>query len=194
VTRVAALTGAERGGLPACCVDCTFWQSQKTVSSPLGKARWVAAFEDEHGAWGRILLDGDAFLGMLQYGPASAFPRARTLPTGPPNPDGALVTCAFVDDADPVGALERLLLEALADLKSRDVPSVDVFATTIGQGAEAGHHTLLDRALLERLGFLPVRSRGEVTLMRLALGGIEPSRRTAPASASVPTPAVPNAI
>ena len=193
MTRVAALTGAERDALPACCVDCTFWQSQKTATSPDGKARWVAAFEEEHGSWGRILLDGDAFLGMLQYGPASAFPRARTLPTGPPRSDGALVTCAFLDDADPVGALERLLLEALADLKSRDVPSVDAFATTVGPGEAAGHHTLLDRALLERLGFQPVRSRGDVTLMRLALGGIERSRQTAPAAAAAPTPAVPSA-
>lgn len=192
MTRVAALTGAEREALPACCVDCMFWQSQRMVSSRDGKARWVASFEEEHGAWGRILLDGDAFLGMLQYGPAWAFPRARTLPTGPPGADGALVTCAFLEDADPVGALERLLLEALADLKARDVPSVDVFATTIGPGAEAGHHTLLDRALLERLGFSPVRSRGEVTLMRLALGGIEKSPRSVPAAASSPAPAVAN--
>jgi hypothetical protein len=189
VTRVAALTGAERGGLPACCVDCTFWQSQRTSTSSDVKARWVASFEEEHGAWGRILLDGDVFVGMLQYGPASAFPRARTLPTGPPRADGALLTCVFLDDADPVGALERLLLEALADLKSRDVPSVDAFATAIGEGAEAGHHTLLDHAQLERLGFSPVRRRGKVTLMRLELGGIERSRQTAPATAHAPRPA-----
>jgi hypothetical protein len=194
VTRVAALTGAERDALPACCVDCTFWQSQGTSTSPDGKARWVAAFEEEHGAWGRILLDADRFLGMLQYGPASAFPRARTLPTGPPHADGALVTCTFLDDADPVGALERLLLEALADLKSRNVPSVDAFATAIEKGAHGGHHTLLDRALLERLGFAPVRIRGEVALMRLALGGLERSRQTAPATASAPTPAAPSRI
>jgi hypothetical protein len=192
VTRVAALTDAERDALPACCVDCTFWQSQRASTSVDGKARWVAAFEEAHGAWGRILLDGDELLGMLQYGPASAFPRARTLPTGAPHADGALITCAFLDDADPAGALERLLLEALADLKSRNVPSVDAFATAREKGAERGHHTLLDRTLLERLGFAPVRSRGDVTLMRLALRGIAWSLQTAPSSVSVPTLAVPN--
>lgn len=191
MTRVAALTGAERDALPACCIDCTFWQSQRTATSADGKARWIAGVEETHGAWGRILLDGDDFVGMLQYGPASVFPRARALPTGPPRADGALVTCAFVDDADPAGAMERLLLEALADLKARNIPSVDAFATPAPQGTEAGHHTLLDRALLERLGFMPVRRRGDVTLMRLQLGGLQRPPRSVPGAASAPAPAAP---
>lgn len=191
MTRVAALTGAERDGLPACCVDCTFWQSQRTASSSDAKSRWVAAFEAEHGAWGRILLDAETFVGMLQYGPAAAFPRGRVLPTGPPHPDGALITCTFLDDADPVGALERLLLEALADLKARDVPSVDAFATSAAPGTVTGHHTLLDRTLLERLGFTAVRSLAEVSLMRLALGGLERAQRLATVATPAPSPATP---
>ena len=38
-----------------------------------------------------------------------------------------------------------------------------------------GHHTLFDREFLEGLGFRRVRARGQVTLMRLELGGIEGS-------------------
>lgn len=189
MTRVIALTGAERCALPGCCIDCIFWQTQRATSGADTKTRWASAFEEEHGPWGRILLDGDEFLGMLQYGPAAAFPRARTLPAGPPSADGALVTCAFLTDADPCGALERLLLEALADLKSREVATVDAFGIAHVPGNEAGHHTLLDLALLERLGFVPVRSRGPVSLMRLPLGGVERALRPAreAARASFPT-------
>lgn len=192
MTRVTALTGAERGTLPNCCVNCIFWQSQRAVSGAGPKARWVSEFEEEHGSWGRILLDGDEFLGMLQYGPAAAFPRARTLPAGPPHSGGALLTCAFLSNADPCGALERLLLEALADLKARDVPSVDAFATAHPPGMEAGHHTLFDRAILVRLGFAPMRTRGPVSLMRLALGGIERSRSPARETVPAPSPAAPH--
>lgn len=189
MTRVTALTGAERGALPGCCVDCIFWQTQRQTIGADQKARWVSGFEEEHGSWGRILLDGDEFLGMLQYGPAAAFPRARTLPAGPPRTDGALVTCTYLNDVDPGGALERLLLEALADLKARDVPTVDAFAIAHAPGNEGGHHTLLDRALLERLGFASIRSRGPVSLMRLALGGVERARQPAQeALVSRPTP------
>ena len=192
MTRVIALTGAERGTLPSCCVDCIFWQSQRATVDADRKSSWVAGFEEAHGAWGRILLDGEEFLGMLQYGPATAFPRARTLPAGPPRPDGALLTCTFLGDADPSGVLERLLLEALADLKARDVPSVDAFATAPAPGNEAGHHTLFDRAILMRLGFAPVRARGPISLMRLALGGIERSPSRARETVPAPPPAAPH--
>ena len=37
-----------------------------------------------------------------------------------------------------------------------------------------GHHTLFDRDFLEGLGFTRVRTRGQVTLMRLELDGVVP--------------------
>ena len=50
------------------------------------------------------------------------------MPGGPPGRDAALVTCTFLEADDPAGACERLMLEALADLKARGFPAVEAFA------------------------------------------------------------------
>ncbi len=175
---VVALTGAIRNELPTSCTHCVFWQTITSTTDVRRKDRWVRAFEDRHGAWGRALFDGDAFLGLLQYGPASAFPRARALAAGPPNPDGVLLTCAYLAEGDPTAALERLLLEALADAKARSFTTVDAFAigtddAPLDDGQLIGHHTLFHRPALMRMGFREERSRGPVALMRLALRGLQ---------------------
>jgi hypothetical protein len=117
---------------------------------------------------------------MIQYGPAELFPRGRRVPAGPPSGDAALITCVYLAGDDPAGTYERLALECLAHLKSRGTAAVEAFArrTPEDAGPEAlrGHHTLLDRDLLERLGFSVRRERGTVALMRLRLGGLEAAR------------------
>jgi hypothetical protein len=190
-THVVALTGAIRPDLPSCCVDCVFWQTVRGTTDARRKGRWVRAFEDDNGAWGRALFDADTFLGLLQYGPASAFPRARALPAGPPDADGILLTCSYLTDADPIALLERLVLEALADAKTRAYSSVDAFAVD-GDPVErlVGHHTLFSRPTLERMGFVAERTRGPVTLMRLRLRGLleaeEPAQAVAVHPAALP--------
>jgi hypothetical protein len=132
---------------------------------------------DRFGPWGRTLWEGDRFRGLLQYGPSPAFPRAQILPAGPPARSAAVLTCMYLARDDPQGAAERLVLEALADLKSRRVPVVDAFALRYPDEVPVpdrflGHHTLFDRTFLARLGFSPVRSQGQVSLMRLEIGGL----------------------
>ena len=114
-SHVVALTGAIRAELPDCCGDCVFWQTLTGTTDGRRKAQWIRAHEDVHGAWGRALFEGDVFLGLLQYGPSGAFPRARALPAGPPDPHAVLLTCSFLVEGDPTDTLERLLPEALAD-------------------------------------------------------------------------------
>jgi hypothetical protein len=173
-THVVALTDAIAPDLPECCRDCVFWQARTVASDAARKRRWATHLEERHGAWGRVLFDGDTFLGRLQYAPAAAFPRARVLPSGPPRPDGALITCAYLAPEDADGTLERLLLEALADLKGRGYATVDAFAiASDGESPDAAHHTLLHGGTLARLGFTPVRTHGAVMLMRLELRGLD---------------------
>ncbi len=176
MTSVSPLTSSARRGLPRPCVSCVFWQHDRIVSDERRKEAWAEGFERRHGAFGRVLHDG-GFRGMIQYGPSGSFPRALALPAGPPGRDAALVTCTFLETRDPAGACERLMLEALADLKARGFPAVEVFALRYPEevGADdrfAGHHTLFDRDFLEGLGFAQVRAQGQVALMRLALGGL----------------------
>jgi hypothetical protein len=177
VTRITALTAATRGELPPPCVSCTFWQHDRVTSDERRKDAWADAVQRRHGGFGRVMSEGGAFRGMLQYGPGEVFPRAMAMPAGPPGRDAALITCSFLEAEDPEGACERLLLEALADLKARDVAAVEAFALRhpdeAGPGERfLGHHTLFDLDLLERLGFAAVRSTGHVALMRIQLGGL----------------------
>ena len=188
---VVALTGAIRHELPTCCTHCVFWQTLTSATDVRRKDRWVRAFEDRHGAWGRALFDADTFRGLLQYGPASAFPRSRSLPAGPPDPDGVLLTCSYLSAGDPAGALERLLLEALADVKTRSFTTVDAFAvgddeTPLADDDLIGHHTLFHRPALMRMGFREERTRGPVTLMRLELRGLQSADKPAQATVIAP--------
>jgi hypothetical protein len=205
VSRVVPLGRAARATLPAPCVDCVFWQNLRLSTEPQQKRRWERTMEERVGPWGRVLRDGERFLGLLQYGPQSAFPRAQIMPAGPPSRDAALITCAYLGDEDPAGTCERLVLEALADLKSRRVRVVETFALRYPDDVPpadrfAGHHTLFDRTFLTRLGFSPVRGVGQVSLMRLEIDGLEPARRSdlvrralrlPPATETAPRPAVP---
>ncbi len=179
MTAITSLTAATRADLPPPCVSCTFWQHDRVAADERRKAAWADTAQRRMGGFGRVMHEGASFRGMVQYGHADMFPRALALPAGPPGRDAALVTCSFIEGDDPDGACERLLLEALADLKARGLPAVEAFALRYPDEVPAaerhlGHHTLFDRAMLERLGFAPVRTAGQVALMRIELGGLVP--------------------
>lgn len=180
---VTPLTHSTQRDLPAPCGDCVFWQGMRGVADSRRKREWARDVEDRFGAYGRVVWEGDRFLGVLQYGPAAAFPRAQVLPAGPADARAALITCLIVTGDDPVGTCERLLLEALADLKARRFSAVEAFAIddpdTPREHRVAGHHTLLAIDVLGDLGFMPVRTHGPVSLMRLPLGGIVETRQGA---------------
>ena len=177
--RPAPLTRASVGDLPACCTDCVFWQTLRGDADSKRRAAWADRTERDFGPWGRVLADGDTVHGVMQYGPSGAFPRAKVLPAGPPSRDAALVTCAYVSGPDAAEAIERLLLEALADIKGRGMTAIELFAMRYPDEvdpSERAHlnHTLFDMEMLDRLGFRPVRRKGQVSLMRLELGGLVP--------------------
>jgi hypothetical protein len=196
VSRITPITAATRAQLPPPCVSCVFWQHDLLVTDERRKVAWIEGFERRHGAFARVLANGDEFRGMIQYGPASTFPRAYALPAGPPDRNAALVTCVFIRGEDPSGTGERLLLEALADLKARGARAVEGFALRYPESVPVedrfiGHHTLLDRDFLEGLGFTVVRTRGQVSLMRLALGTLVPSSGLVERMARLVRPAPP---
>lgn len=156
-----------------------FWQTLRGTADEAARDQWAHRTERSFGPWGRMLSDGDAVVGVLQYGPSAAFPRAQVLPAGPPARDAALITCAYVTGPDAVGAVERLVLEALADIKGRGMQAIEAFAMRYPDQVPAAeraalNHTLFDMEMLEGLGFRPVRAHGQVSLMRIELGGLVP--------------------
>ena len=120
--------------------------------------RWIADVEDDFGAWGEIYLDGERHVASLQYGPAPAFPRARTLPAGPASDDAVLVTCAYLSDPSSPWALQSLFLACIGACHERNVPAVEAFAVVHAAEAEFAerflhHRTIFPRDFLADYGF-----------------------------------------
>jgi hypothetical protein len=176
--RLAGLTGATLETAPSVCRTCAWWQSRG--SREADKARWIEKVEDDWGAWGALYSDDDGrLLGSLQYGPASAFPRAAELPGGPPTQDAALVTCAYLMEASAPWVLQSLFLAAIGDVKDKGAPALEAFAYRYDEGESNQerfrvHRTVFPSDFLGDFGFQTVRTAGRVELARLDLGGLQP--------------------
>jgi hypothetical protein len=176
--RLAGLTGATLVTAPSVCQTCVWWQSRG--SREIDKPRWIEKVEDDWGAWGALYSDDDGrLLGSLQYGPASAFPRAADLPGGPPTQDAALVTCAYLMDASAPWVLQSLFLAAIGDVKDKGAPALEAFAYRYDEGESNQerfrvHRTVFPSDFLGDFGFQTVRTAGRVELARLDLGGLQP--------------------
>ena len=177
-TRVDSLTGATLETAPTVCHDCVWWQTHGSRS--LDKRRWIERVEEHWGAWGAIYRDDDGrVLGSMQYGPADAFPRAESLPAGPPSDDAVLVTCAYLAAGAAQWVLQSLFLAAIADARDRRMGALESFAYRYPEGESAYerfrvHRTVFPRDFLADFGFRTVRTSGLVELARLELGGLQP--------------------
>jgi hypothetical protein len=176
--RLESQSGANVESGPAVCHDCVWWQSRgfRTVD----KRRWIERAEEQWGTWGTIYRDDDGRpLGSVQYGPAPLFPRATTLPAGPPSDDAILVTCAYlVGDAAP-WVLQSLFLAAIGEARDRKARALEAFAYRYPEGESPYerfrvHRTVFPRDFLADFGFGTVRRAGLVELARLDLGGLQP--------------------
>ena len=178
--RLVGLTGATLPSAPVVCHDCVWWQSR--ASRGAGKERWIERVESEWGAWGTVYVDEQGrTLGSIQYGPASAFPRAAELPAGPPSGDAVLVTCAYLVDSSSPWVLQSLFLAAIGEARERKVRALEAFSYRFAEGEGESvaerfllHRTIFPRAFLSDFGFRPIRAAGRVELARLDLGGIVP--------------------
>ena len=176
--RIAGLTGATLETAPSVCRTCVWWQSRG--ARDVDKPRWIERVEEDWGAWGALYYDDDRrLLGSLQYGPASAFPRAAELPGGPPSQDAALVTCAYLMDGSAPWVLQSLFLAAIGEVTDRGAPALEAFSYRYDEGESNEerfrvHRTVFPSDFLADFGFTPVRTAGRVELARLELGGLQP--------------------
>lgn len=172
LTRVTLESG------PRVCHECVWWQSRGFRTAD--KERWAERVEEQWGSWGTLYRDDDGRpLGQIQYGPAPLFPRAATLPAGPPSDDAVLVTCAYlVGDAAP-WVLQSLFLAAIGEARDRKAGALEAFAYRYPEGETPYerfrvHRTVFPRDFLADLGFRTVRTSGLGELARLELGGLLP--------------------
>ena len=166
--RLENLTGLTLETAPSVCHDCVWWQARG--SRNVDKGRWIERVESGWGSWGTIYRDDDGrMLGTMQYGPADAFPRAATLPAGPPSDDAMLVTCAYLASDAAQWVLQSLFLAAIGEARERKVGALEAFAYRYAEGESAYerfrvHRTVFPRDFLADFGFHTVRAAGLVEL------------------------------
>jgi hypothetical protein len=176
--KVVGLTSATLPTAPSVCHGCVWWQSRPGRAAE--KDRWIERAEEDWGAWGTVYYDSDGrLLGSMQYGPAELFPRASTLPAGPPSDDAVLVTCAYLADPSSPWVMQSLFLAAIGDAKDKGARAVETFAYRYPEHESnyerfLVHKTIFPSDFLADFGFLTVRALGRVELARLELGGLQP--------------------
>ena len=162
----------------AVCRDCVWWQSRgnKTAS----KERWIEKVEGDWGEWGTVYYGDDGrVLGSMQYGPAGLFPRAADLPAGPPSDDAVIVTCSYLAGGAAQWVEQSLFLAAIGEARDRGAKALEAFAYRYAEGESTYerflvHRTVFPRDFLSDFGFQTVRAQGNVELVRLDLGGLQP--------------------
>ena len=177
MTLVQDLVEGTLGEAPAPCQGCMWWQTRPGRETP-DRVRWMRETQERFGAWGKLYRDGDRTIGLLQYGPADAFPRGRSLPAGPPSRDAVLVTCAYLVDASSPWALQSMFLAAIGECRDRRVPALEAFAYQYAPGESfetrfMTHRTIFSKDFLSDFGFTTLRAAGRVELMRLDLRTLE---------------------
>ncbi|HET9323563.1 MAG TPA: hypothetical protein VFO03_06755 [Gaiellaceae bacterium] len=176
--RLRGLTGATLVSAPTVCHDCVFWQAR--AGRTTSKRKWIDRAEDDWGAWGTLYVDDDArVLGSMQYGPSELFPRAESLPAGPPDEDAVLITCVYLVEGSAPWVMQSLFLAAIADVRERGGKAIEAFAYRYAEGESIEqrfliHRTVFPRDFLADFGFHTVRRQGRVELARLELGGLVP--------------------
>jgi hypothetical protein len=155
-----------------------WWQTRGR--RPLDKDRWMEKVELEFGAFGTVYYDSDRrVLGSMQYGPASAFPRAFELPGGPPSSDSMLVTCAYIVETSSPWVLQSLFLAAIGEARDRGARGLEAFSYRYPEGESSYerfrvHKTVFPQDFLADFGFQVLRASGRIALSRLELGGLQP--------------------
>src|SRR6476469_2607029 len=146
MTGVEHLNGATVGVAPVPCRDCMWWQT-RPAGKPGDRRRWKRELEDDFGPWGKLYVEDDRVIGLIQYGPSDRFARARHLPAGPPGRDAVLVTCAYLTDAHSPWVLQSLFLAAIGECRDRGLPALEAFGNRFppDEGFAArflGHRTI----------------------------------------------------
>jgi hypothetical protein len=175
---VLGLTKVTLPDAPPVCHGCVWWQSRGNRTA--SKERWVDKIEADWGEWGTVYFDDDGHvLGSMQYGPATMFPRAHDLPAGPPSDDAILVTCAYLAGGAAQWVEKSLFLAAIGEARDKGARALEAFAYRYPDGLTTYdrfivHRTVFPRDFLADFGFETVRSHGNVELVRLELGGLQP--------------------
>lgn len=153
------------------CRGCGWWQGYDGHWDTAQASAWGDAAKEAFDSWGKLALGDGRLLGMVQYGPAGLFPRARDFAGGPIDAATVLLTCGIVAD-DALASIKRSLVTAMiADFHERQIQTIEAFSLT---GAAPNECRFFPHDFLRDCGFYPVRNVHGVQRLRLELGGSQP--------------------
>ena len=101
-------------------------------------------------------------------------------PTCPPGrPPTTPCSCAYLRGGAPVFVEQSLFLAAIGEARDKGARALEAFAYRYPSGESTYerflvHRTVFPRDFLEDFGFVTLRALGNVELMRLELGGLQP--------------------
>jgi len=160
--------------LPEECQCCGWWQGHEDNWSASAADAWAESALEYFGSWGKLAIADGELMGMIQYGPAGLFPRTNDFSCGPVSGDAVLLTCSLVAGTDFKPTRRSLLTAVLADMKEREVETVEAFCYQ-GEAPER-ECRMFDQDFLRDCGFFPVRSSRGLQLMRFDMGGVDTAR------------------
>ena len=103
----------------------------------------------------------------------------RRVPAGPPSDEAILVTCAYLAGGVAEWVEKSLFLAAIGEARDKGAKCLEAFAYRYGERTSTYdrfivHRTVFPRDFLADFGFETVRAQGNVELVRLELGGLQP--------------------
>jgi hypothetical protein len=170
--KIQNLDESTSGMLPATCRDCGWWQGYDDGwPSEKAGALWEESAGEQLGYWGKLALGDDELLGFIQFGPAALFARAADI-GGRDTSDSFLLACGDVTKPDISSLRKSLLVSALSEFKQLEIEHIDAFCSSREDTED--NCRIFSRSFLSDCGFYPVKSAGDLVMMRLELGGMQP--------------------
>lgn len=173
--KLRPLTPERAGDLPEPCASCALWETPGSRSDDCGSTQdleglrqWLGGVASEWGEAGRIAYEDGEVLGFVKYAPGRYFPKAASMPAGPPDDDAVLLACIHVSaDARYVGLGKLLLQAAVRDLATRGERALEAYGAA--DRADRERMPLASVEFLLRQGFTVVRPHPRYPLLRVEL-------------------------
>lgn len=176
--RFKGLCSVRLDDIPEVCACCQYWESGSARPPVCGSAAcgveslrgWVEYVCAQWGECGLIAYQEDEMLGYVKYAPSAYFPRAASMPAGPPSADAVLLACMYiVDEARHLGLGKVMLQAALRDLVRRDERVVEAYAVGRRVPRDDARIPVMTEDFLLAQGFQVRRHHPAYPLLRLEL-------------------------
>jgi GNAT superfamily N-acetyltransferase len=169
---LVTLMPAQVAQLAGPCDACQFWQG--SIDSLAGKEEWARAVLTDWGSFGQAVEIDGVLVAHVLYAPARYLPRVARCAAGPVSDDAVLLAgLRVLPELRGIGLGKLLVAKAAADLMRREVRALEAFGTAAQIPGVRASQCAMSASFLTARGFITVRSRSGMSLLRLDLAATE---------------------